>query len=39
MVTQYTVGNYESDLESDQRTLDTRRKLFGVLMLVNSDYL
>lgn len=39
IVTQYTVGNYESDLESDQRTLDTRRKLFGVLMLVNSDYL
>lgn len=39
MVTQYTVGNYESDLESDQRTLDTRRKLFGVSMSVNSDYL
>ena len=39
MVTQYTVGNYESDLESDQRILDTRRKLFGVSMSVNSDYL
>ena len=39
MVTQYTVGNYELDLESDQRILDTRRKLFGVSMSVNSDYL